>query len=939
MRKSKIKNRCFITFVPATTLHNSDNPLTKNLKTNQSLSAAVFPDRTVLLEWTDTRQYLSNTRRQLEKDIFAAYSSGSTGEWLVFAGFCDRSIPLSASLDFFRKIGGEFADAICGHPEIEQYRDSVEIPPNSASLAMHLENLPPMPGAEYIDISLLNDWWRLTGEAFSRSLESWDGTVRSWIQSIRPDAHLVGRVYFHLVENSKTIGPQDPFAFLATYSNGMDASGKPRHLPLKHALQTYQHNEDELFALLATVYRAAEKSALISELVETGDLFHPLFWSSAKAFIFLKEIPEYEAAGILCRIPDWWKKKHATVRLGLNVGKTEPSFVGLDSLVSFHPKLMIGEEEISIAEARRLLEEAESLTFIKNKWVAVDPARLELTLGAYEKAMKMADTGSFTLKEALALQMHPEKAFGMGVETEGDLVSSGDWLQSAIGKLGLSISRKRVKPSFRFTAKLRPYQQEGLNWLHFHHQLGFGACLADDMGLGKTIELLSLLDVLQPNGRKHRNEVSGNSVADLLIVPASLVSNWASEIDRFCPHIQYFAAHPSMQEKNRLLAMEGVDIDRNHDLVITTYSLIQRYEWMKNHSWRYVILDEAQAIKNPSTRQTRAVKALSARNRIILTGTPIENRLSDLWSLFDFLNPGLLGSATEFKDYMKQLDKGEKDHAGLRRLVRPFILRRLKTDKSIISDLPEKVEMKAFAPLSKRQRLLYQKLVDDLAHAIENSEGIQRKGLVLSSLMKFKQLCNHPDQYLGSGEFREADSGKFTRLREICETIRDKRESVLVFTQFKEVVDPLAKFLAQVFDRPGLFIHGSVPVGERKKRVEQFQADNYTPFMILTLKAGGVGLNLTRASHVIHFDRWWNPAVENQATDRAFRIGQKNNVMVHKLLTQGTVEEKIDRMLSSKQTLAEEIIGDTGEAWITAMDNDELIETFRLGLNPSFKKE
>jgi non-specific serine/threonine protein kinase len=315
-----------------------------------------------------------------------------------------------------------------------------------------------------------------------------------------------------------------------------------------------------------------------------------------------------------------------------------------------------------------------------------------------------------------------------------------------------------------------------------------------------------------------------------------------------------------------------------------------------------------------------------------MTGTPIENRLSDIWSLFDFLNPGLLGNIKEFKEFSERLKDDLSGYSKLRKLISPYILRRLKTDKSVISDLPGKVEMKTYASLSKKQVLLYNKVVEDIRRAITETEGIQRKGLILSSLMKFKQLCNHPDQYLGTSGFEENDSGKFTRLREICETIYEKREKVLVFTQFKEMTEPLHDFLAGIFYRKGLILHGGVPVSKRKEIVEAFQSQSYTPFMVLSLKAGGVGLNLTEANHVIHFDRWWNPAVENQATDRAFRIGQKKNVIVHKFLTKGTVEEKIDMMLEEKTRLAEDIIAGAGEAWITEMRDDELMKLFRLTL-------
>ncbi|HWR73136.1 MAG TPA: DEAD/DEAH box helicase, partial [Nitrospirota bacterium] len=499
-------------------------------------------------------------------------------------------------------------------------------------------------------------------------------------------------------------------------------------------------------------------------------------------------------------------------------------------------------------------------------------------------------------------------------------VSSGQWLESVMAKMRRPDLAAPVKLGPSFRAELRPYQEKGVRWLAYLHSLRFGMCLADDMGLGKTVQVLALLHLLKVRGEKG---------ASLLVIPASLLANWANEIMKFAPDIRFYTAHPAENDSGEVESKEARELD-NLDLVITTYSMVQKYEWLKIYEWKYVVLDEAQAIKNPGTKQTKAVKQLHAVNRIAMTGTPVENRLSDLWSLFDFINPGLLGSSQEFSKFAKNLNKDPEGYSRLRKVISPYILRRLKTDKTVISDLPNKVEMKTWSSLSKKQAVLYRKLVDDLRRAVESTEGIQRKGIILSSLMKFKQLCNHPDQYLGTGAFDENESGKFGRLREICETIHEKRERVLVFTQFREITDPLSGFLGEIFQRQGLVLHGGTPVGKRKEFVSRFQDEDYVPYMVLSLKAGGVGLNLTAANHVIHFDRWWNPAVENQATDRAFRIGQKKNVLVHKFITKGTVEEKIDEMIEGKMKLTNEVIPSGSEAWITELSNEELMGMFSL---------
>jgi non-specific serine/threonine protein kinase len=370
------------------------------------------------------------------------------------------------------------------------------------------------------------------------------------------------------------------------------------------------------------------------------------------------------------------------------------------------------------------------------------------------------------------------------------------------------------------------------------------------------------------------------------------------------------------------------------DVVLTTYGMLLRQPWLHDVDWRLVVLDEAQAIKNPTASQTKSVKRLKAEARIALTGTPVENRLTDLWSLFDFLCPGLLGSQKKFKDFVKRLnERDEGRYVPLRGLVQPYILRRLKTDKRIISDLPEKTEVRAFCSLSKRQATLYAKMVDEMADAIENLEGMQRRGLVLAYLMRFKQLCNHPSHLLGDGEFDASQSGKFQRLAEICEEIAQRQEKVLVFTQFREITEPLSQYLASQFGRAGLVLHGGTAVGNRKKLVDQFQQDGGPPFLVLSLKAGGTGLNLTAASHVIHFDRWWNPAVENQATDRAFRIGQKRNVLVHKFVCRGTVEEKIDALIEEKTQLASDLLEGGAEKLLTEMSDSQLIELVSLDVN------
>ncbi len=885
-----------------------------------TLQTGLLADGSLQLEQNSKGGRQTKSSTLLQQEILSTYRKDRKN-WLLFLGFSDTEVPLPESLDFWRRFSALFVQHLRLTPDLATLRHRAEIPPPEQALAKLLETLPAMIGGEHIDSELLTDFWKKLNTSFATAIKQFSGSVAEFIHHYSPNSHLLGRIYFHLVENKDG---EVPFAFLATYSTRMGGEGQSKHLPLKYALQEYQDDNEKLLELLTTVYEAAKGSTLITELLENNDLFSPLAWNSNEAYTFLQEVPLYEEAGILCRIPDWWKTKGTHVTLKISLGEQQPSMVGMAALLDFTPRLMLAEDELSLSEVKRLLDEVEGLAFIKNKWVAVDREKLAETLVAYEEAQKFAEQNGLTLAEAMRLQLHSGSSV-LKTETAEILeIENGEWLQSVFGKIAQPGKLRQVKTDSHFKAQLRPYQEEGLRWLYELNRLGFGACLADDMGLGKTVQILAFLNILANSSRGKKQPAPS-----LLILPASLLANWEQEIKKFYPNLRIFFAHPSMHTPHKVKAPAKKDLAQL-DLVITTYALVQRYDWLTEHHWNYVILDEAQAIKNPGTKQTRAVKKIPAANRIAMTGTPVENRLSDLWSLFDFVNPGLLGTAKEFTAFSKGLADRPGGYGRLRKMTSPFILRRLKTDRSIINDLPDKVEMKSWADLSKKQTVIYQQLVNNMTEVLESADGITRKGMILAALTKFKQICNHPDQYAGVDGYNEKESGKFTRLHEISTTICEKREQMLVFTQFKELTEPLAQFLESIFSRPGLVLHGSVAVAKRKKIIEQFQADEYIPFMVLSLKAGGVGLNLTRANHVVHFDRWWNPAVENQATDRVFRIGQQKKVMVHKFITRGTIEEKIDEMLEQKAQLSEDVLAAGGESWLTEMKNDELSDLFRL---------
>ncbi len=884
-----------------------------------------MPDQALVLEWETVKGTASPDQIQYLNKI-SQTAEARKGDWLYDLGFKQFPLDFSASLDYFLRFSRCFVRELLKTAELETLRQDaiIGLPPGLVN--DFISACPLMAGSEYVTAGMLEELWHGFNGTFSRDIKNFKGRVSDYFREKNPDLHPAGRVFFHLVENKNS---DLPFAFMATYSAGMGANGKPKHLPLKHAIET--HDDDALLTLLSTVYKAAEQSRIVADLIESGELFHPLAWDGDEAFAFLKEIPDYEACGVLCRIPDWWKQTASTPSVTISLGDKKPSLAGLDAILDFKVSVGLGHLELSRQEVEAILEETQGLAFIKNKWVAVDPEKLRQALKACDSIEDLAAPG-MTLGTAMRARLVPEKILGREADGQVEVcVSNGTWLTSVLEKMTHPEQIDPVVPDKGFKAALRPYQSKGVNWLNFLASYGFGACLADDMGLGKTVQILAWLSTFPSNQKRP---------ATLLVVPASLISNWQSEINRFLPGLKTCVAHPGFSSsapqpdktpKNKEFKLTKTQLN-TLDLVITSYTLVKKYDWLAKYSWHCLILDEAQAIKNPGTQQTRAVKALPAAHRIVMTGTPVENRLSDLWSLFDFLNPGLLGNKTEFSNFAKTLKDNPNGYARLRQMIFPYILRRLKTDKTVIKDLPDKVEMKVFADLSPKQVVLYKKAVKDLKQAIETSEGIQRKGLVLSFLLRFKQLCNHPDQLTGSGDFKAAHSGKFMRLGSICETVYEKRERVLVFTQFKEMTEPLRVFLETIFHHPGLVLHGSVPVAKRKKLIQTFQDNAYCPFMVLSLKAGGVGLNLTRANHVVHFDRWWNPAVENQATDRAFRIGQTKNVLVHKFVTRGTIEEKIDLMISEKQALADQVVTSSAEGLITEMDDQDLLDLFQLSL-------
>ena len=822
---------------------------------------------------------------------------------LYTLGSGPRPDNLTPSASFLYTFSASFFKSLTELPELEVARDKAKVVLTDEKIDTLLDAVPFGLGSENITANWLKKIYKKFQKQYEEEIKAYQGTVDMYLAEKNQNLHVPERIFFHLVEQNND--PSFPFAFMATYASKGD-DGKIHHFPLTYALTEYKTDRKKLLELLSCLNKAADVCPLIAGFMNSGELFHPLKLSATEAFDFLKHIDDIEKAGILCRIPNWWRRKAMNVTMSMKMGNDKPSLLSFDSILSITPSLTIDGVELSEKDIRKLLSMTEGLAFLKGKWIAVDHAKLKDLL----KRMHSSDD-TITLLEALRKEMDENEADA----DNGILVSNGQWLNELLSKLRHPEHIDAMPVPKSVQATLRPYQKEGYEWLNTMDSVGFGACLADDMGLGKTLQVLTYLE----NMRKNKPNAHV-----LLVVPASLIGNWSHEQQKFTPEIDLQILHGLPNDTLQKMVLKPAFLN------LTTYGMALRLTPLAKKKWDCIILDEAQAIKNPLTKQTRTIKTFQGRMKIAMTGTPIENDLTNLWSLFDFLDKGLLGSSTDFSRYCKRLDETPEDYAKLKAMVNPFLLRRMKTDKKIIKDLPDKFEMIDYTELSKKQTVLYHKVVTDAQLSLKESTGIERKGMILALIMKLKQICNHPDQYLGQKNFSPEESGKFEMLKALCETIYEKRERVIVFTQFKEITEYLSQYLSEIFHTQGYVIHGGVSVKQRTSIVDAFQSDRYVPYIVCSVKAGGLGLNLTKANHVIHFDRWWNPAVENQATDRAFRIGQTKNVMVHKLVCKGTIEEKIDALIESKKALAANVIGGGSEKWITELSNDELISLLKL---------
>ena len=661
--------------------------------------------------------------------------------------------------------------------------------------------------------------------------------------------------------------------------------------------------------LLQELGYAARMYSLLWRGLET-DKPSGLSLSLEEAFEFLREHAwVLEDAGFKVSVPAWWTpqgRRRARLRLVASGSSKAPAAAGegyfsLDNLVRYRYELAIGDQTVSEQEWRQLVEAKTPLVQFRGQWLELERDQMQKMIDFWRQ------NGDQEATMSLAELLHKAAAEDEELDVGQD--------QTLADMLNLLDEPSRFRPiadPAAIQGTLRDYQKRGVAWLQYLESIGLNGCLADDMGLGKTLQVITLLVTAPPS--KH---------ATLLIAPTSVLSNWVKEIEKFAPQLKALIHHGSERPRE---SKKFQALCKKHDLIITSYTLARADDkLLAGVEWERVVIDEAQAIKNPKTAQTKAILKLKARHRWALTGTPVENRLLDLWSICNFLNPGYLGTQAQFRNRFElpiQKNTDPTVTALLKKLVQPFILRRVKTDKSIIKDLPDKIEQLQYCNLTREQASLYEAVVKDVNEQIEHSEGIQRQGLILSTLTKLKQICNHPRQFLqDSSEFSPARSHKLERLSEMVEEIIAEGESLLIFTQFTEIGEALEKFLRQSFDYTTYYLHGGTNRKRRERLIERFQDPASEPSVfILSLKAGGVGITLTKANHVFHFDRWWNPAVENQATDRAFRIGQSRNVFVHKFVTLGTLEERIEQMIEDKKAIAGAIVGQD-ESWLSSLNN------------------
>ncbi len=804
--------------------------------------------------------------------------------------------------------------------------------PTPAECAAWLEGMPPLSGVP-VSASMLRSWFAELAPALCRAASRDACSPAEWLSRLGEGWRQLGTLCFHLAENAGEGAADCPFAFLATFIHTVGQEGRARHAPLGLALRLLAEDREGLLSLLRPLRQAASQSPFLAELINSQSVYRPCAWSARQAYDFLAATPVLESCGIETRMVNLWKTLPPRVELEVKLdvvpgGRSSkpdkaPS-LNINSLLHFVPQVALGGMPLTEEELHELMAGEDGLVRFRGEWVRLDREHLQKLMNSWRQAARMA-AGGIPLMVGLRYLLGKRSSAlpNLPPPEEGVSIAASEQLAAALTNLHFGVVEPDLPPELART--LRAYQQEGVRFLLSVTEAGFGACLADDMGLGKTLQLIAWLTHLQRQGELEQG-------AALIIAPASLLSNWQEELARFAPQLKTTILHPyalsaadaelMQRSPERLLA-------RSH-VALTTYGMVTRNAMLTRCEFPALVLDEAQAIKNAASQRTQAILRLGGQSprRVALTGTPVENGLGELRTLFEFLNPGLLGAEKDFSAFVREMGS---DYAPLRRLVRPFLLRRLKSDPSLLPELPGKTEQPAYCLMTAEQTRLYAREVENLQAVIHEPDPQTRLALILPILGRFKQICNHPAQYTGEQFYDPALSGKMNRLGHLVREIAAAGDCCLVFTQYRALIDPLHDFLMGIFGASGLTLHGGTPLAERQQRVAAFQHAGGPRFFVLSLKAAGTGLTLTRARHVIHFDRWWNPAVENQASDRAYRIGQTQPVFIHPLISRGTIEENIHHMLRRKTAMADALLAGGLERMLLHLDAEELLALVRPG--------
>ena len=808
-------------------------------------------------------------------------------------------------------------------------RGEEKLPPfTGTELVNLLESMPPLAAGE-VSAGVLGAWFAGLPGALAELAQRECCSPEEWLCRLGEGWRQLGLLCFHLAENAGEQSDSAPFAFLATFVYKVGQDGKARHMPLGHAASMLANDREALLALLRPLQAAAAKNDFLGDLINSREVYSPCAWTARRTLQYLRAIPALEEVGIETRMVNLWKTMPPRVELQVTLDTQDgggkpgaaPS-VNIHSLLHFSPQIMLGDHRLTDEEWKALCEGDEGLVRFRGEWVRLDRERLQRLMDSWMQAVSTTHAGIPLLSGLRFLMGRRSSATEKLPPVEdGVRVAAGANLALALSNLHFSNEEPLLPPDLERT--LRPYQKDGVRFLANVTEAGFGACLADDMGLGKTLQVIAWLAHLECMG-----QLGEGAGCALVIAPASLLTNWQQELARFAPQLRVAVLHPYAlsQTDARYLHTNPAWLTRRAHVAITTYGIATREEVLANCDWQAIVLDEAQAIKSPQSLRTQAIMRLQTRRRVALTGTPVENSLTELHSLFEFLNPGLLGTEKDFHAMVRDM---WDDYAPLRRLVRPFMLRRVKSDPALLPELPPKTEQPAYCHLTPEQARLYAKEVENLRAVLAEENAQTRLMLILPILGRLKQICNHPAQYLGESYYDPAISGKFQRLGHLAEHIHEAGECCLVFTQYRSILPYLHDFLERIFGAPGLMLHGETPINERQRLVQQFQAPGGPPFFLLSLRAAGTGLTLTRAHHVIHFDRWWNPAVENQASDRAHRIGQKHPVFIHPLISIGTIEQNIHTMLHRKSAMADALLSGGMEKLLLHLSADELLDLVR----------